>query len=145
MPCLIINLLIYIIAGIVCSAGAAAIFHVLAHIVINFFVVPLIGTLLGAVLAIYAKKRRGIYRIACYYFLFEPCGKWLLRGFILFHWYIRKQMVKSFSFYDAVVIFFIHLISLTVIHLDRIDYLLFNVDIGALCVASFLLRTKPLW
>lgn len=44
MPCLIINLLIYIIAGIVCSAGAAAIFHVLAHIVINFFVVPLIGT-----------------------------------------------------------------------------------------------------
>ena len=56
MPCLIINLLIYIIAGIVCSAGAAAIFHVLAHIVINFFVVPLIGTLLGAVLAIYAKR-----------------------------------------------------------------------------------------
>lgn len=51
------------------------------------------------------QKRRGIYRIACYYFLFEPCGKWLLRGFILFHWYIRKQMVKSFSFYDAVVIF----------------------------------------
>ena len=56
MPCLIINLLIYIVAGIVCSAGAAAIFHVLAHIVINFFVVPLIGTLLGAVLAIYAKR-----------------------------------------------------------------------------------------
>ena len=56
MPCLIINLLIYIIVGIVCSAGAAAIFHVLAHIVINFFVVPLIGTLLGAVLAIYAKR-----------------------------------------------------------------------------------------
>lgn len=56
MPCLIINLLIYIVAGIVCSAGAAAIFHVLAHVVINFFVVPLIGTLLGAVLAIYAKR-----------------------------------------------------------------------------------------
>ena len=51
------------------------------------------------------QKRLVIYRIACYYFLFEPCGKWLLRGFILFHWYIRKQMVKSFPFYDAVVIF----------------------------------------
>ncbi len=125
MPCLIINLLIYIIAGIVCSAGAAAIFHVLAHIVINFFVVPLIGTLLGAVLAIYAKKRRGIYRIALLLLSFRAPA---VNGFCADLYYstgISANRWLSFSFYDAVVIFFIHLISLTVIHLDRIDYLLF--------------------
>lgn len=144
MPCLIINLLIYIIAGIVCSAGAAAIFHMLAHIVINFFVVPLIGTLLGAVLAIYAKRGVAYIVLLVITFFSSPA----VNGFCADLYYSTgisaNRWLRVFPFMTPSS-FFIHLISLTVIHLDRIDYLLFNVDIGALCVASFLLRTKPLW
>ena len=104
MPCLIINLLIYIITGIVCSAGAAAIFHVLAHIVINFCC-SAYRNLARVVLAIYAKRGVAYIVLLVITFFSSPAVKWLLRGFILFHWYIRKQMVKSFPFYDTVVIF----------------------------------------
>ena len=102
IPCFILNLLFFIVVGIVCGDGAAATFHALAHVVIAFVVYW--NAARGCTCNM-RQKRLIIYRIACYYFLFEPCGKWLLRGFILFHWYISKQMVKSFSFYDAVVIF----------------------------------------
>ena len=103
IPCFILNLLFFIVVGIVCGDGAAATFHALAHVVIAFVVVYW-NAARGCTCNM-RQKRLVIYRIACYYFLFEPCGKWLLRGFILFHWYIRKQMVKSFPFYDTVVIF----------------------------------------
>ena len=56
IPCFILNLLFFIVVGIVCGDGAAATFHALAHVVIAFVVIPFIGTLLGAVLATCAKR-----------------------------------------------------------------------------------------
>lgn len=145
IPCFILNLLFFIVVGIVCGDGAAATFHALAHVVIAFVVIPFIGTLLGAVLATCAKRGLSYIVLLVITFFSSPAVNGFCAGLYYSTGISANRWLRVFPFMTPSSFFYTPNIAYGYSLRPYRLFAFFNVDIGALCVASFLLRTKPLW